>query len=466
MRSPLPFSIAVGLGIALGAGQARAEGGPSGSLVFPSLVERQAFDAGNPLARYAALLDLESRYLADPALRGTYLEVRGRLEASLGDPWAGPRTQAALRRAGHQRPMPDSAPFDACHAEGAVEAIAAAAERGGHRVVMVGEESLLPQTRCLLEPLLVRLKAQGFRYLAADAFAPSIATETAGGFPTSGAGPALHDPVFAQAVRVALRLGYTLVPYDRDDPNRRGLGPVADANLRAEIQAENLQARVLDADPSAKVLVWATRAHVAERPGRLGPQGAIRMMACCFKERTGIDPLTVYAARYVEGASRDREDPLYRYAIGKGLVRRPTAFVGPDGRTWSATEDVDLEVFFPRVELIRGRADWLAGDLGRIAVDLPPTLASAGPDRLRLVQAFAEGEPDRAVPVDQFLAVPGAELPALMLPAGSYRVRVIDRSGEGLAACPLTVGAGPGLPAPALAAPGLPGANSGEAGGL
>jgi len=74
-------------------------------------------------------------------------------------------------------------------------------------------------------------------------------------------------------------LGFTLVAYESSDPEKdREVG-----------QAENLFNKTFAKDPTAKVLVLAGMDHILETPA---PNGK-KWMAALFKERYGIDPLTI-----------------------------------------------------------------------------------------------------------------------------------------------------------------------------
>jgi hypothetical protein len=91
----------------------------------------------------------------------------------------------------------------------------------------------------------------------------------------------------------------------------------------------------------------------------------------------------------------------------------------------------DVYVFWPRITVVDGRADWLAKTLGRKATPVPEALR--GGSGLQLAQAFLEGEPETAVPVDQIMVnhagTGAAPWPVLTLPAGVFWIRVIDAKG-------------------------------------
>src|SRR5207247_2518052 len=57
-------------------------------LVPPILLKKEALQAGNPLATYAAMLDLEHQYLKSKVFADFYREIRFNLEEFLGFPLA------------------------------------------------------------------------------------------------------------------------------------------------------------------------------------------------------------------------------------------------------------------------------------------------------------------------------------------------------------------------------------------
>src|SRR5258706_5210951 len=68
-------------------------GRPSGNrfsqeaaLVFPGALKKEALEAGNPLATYAAMLDLEPQYRKSKIFGGIYPEIRFNFEEFLGFP--------------------------------------------------------------------------------------------------------------------------------------------------------------------------------------------------------------------------------------------------------------------------------------------------------------------------------------------------------------------------------------------
>jgi hypothetical protein len=407
-------ALTLGLCAAASAARAKTRGLQGQALVFPALLKKEQQEAGNPLAAYAEMLRLEPQYLTSKVFARVYPEVRATYEEFMGEPLAGVRAMSLPTLRGRIATSERAIPAR-YKPEDAVAVVAREARKT--RLVIYGEEHHLPQTRSLYEALLRALRREGYRYLAAETFEDEVMSP---GFryATYGTGVYTKDPVYASAVRTALKLGYELVAYEA-----RGDFPAGDQNYRDRTQAENLKARVFDRDPGAKVFVIAGRAHAAESTASDG----WTPMASVLKRLTGIDPLTLYSPAMTERLTREEEDPRYVDATSRGLVRRPTIFADGAGGLLGSAGSFDAYVFFPRTRLVGGRPDWMAREMGRRRVSVPPALR--GGRGLRLVQVYEEGEPASAVPVDQVLIKEGDGDKALMLPKGRFWLRTIEEDG-------------------------------------
>ena len=230
------------------------------TLVFPGLLKKEALQAGNPLATYAAMLDLEEQYRQSKIFAGIYPEIRFNFEEFLGFPLAGVK---AMSLPMFRRTMPNVETIpESYRPESALQVIER--EARNTRIVVWGEEHHLPQTRSLYEPLLRSLWRQGYRYLAAEAFEDKVMRPDFKS-PDYESGYYLLDPIFASAVRVAIDMGYKLVAYDTKER-----GPSGDASFRDRTQAENIKARIFDLDPYAKVLIWLGEGMLLKRPHKMG----------------------------------------------------------------------------------------------------------------------------------------------------------------------------------------------------
>jgi hypothetical protein len=381
------------------------------------LLKKEALQAGNPLATYAAMLDLEPQYLKSKVFADFYREIRFNLEEFMGFPLAGVQAMSlpTYRRKtpGVERPLPEF-----YRAESAISVIEREARKT--RLVIWGEEHHLPQTRSLYEALLRALWQQGYRYLAAETFDDQLMNAEFK-YPDYQSGFYLLDPIFASAIRTARSLGYKLIAYETQER-----GPAGDGSFRDRKQAENIKARIFDHDPQAKVFIIAGRGHASEETASDG----WTPMASVLKRLTGINPLTLYAPRMSQRLTPDEEDPFYRFATSHGLVKEPTIFVNrSEGRLLGADHgDFDAYIFWPRIELKDGRPDWMIKELRRKPVKIPRQLLNG--NGMRLVQVFKEGEPASAIPIDQIIINDQSDRKVLVLPRGKFWLRAIDRDSK------------------------------------
>jgi hypothetical protein len=296
----------------------------------------------------------------------------------------------------------------------AIEAIAKAAV--SRQVVMINEAHHVPQHRAFTIQLLAALREKGFTYFAAETLHPD-ADLAKRGYPTRATGAYIEEPLYGDIVRTALRLGYKVIPYEHEE---YVLGESME--VRERDQTRNLFERILQKDPKAKVLIHAGYGHISESDG---PR---RTMASYFKEKTGIDPLTINQYWTTEHGAPEFEEPLYRQVTERGLIKRPVVFRNAAGDFWSRSRTFDVTLFHPRSEYKHGRPTWLR--MGGLRMPLLLKDGICGPAPRCLVQARPAKEGADAIPIDQILVEKGKEAPALMVPAGEIVIRVEDARGK------------------------------------
>ena len=304
--------------------------------------------------------------------------------------------------------MAEAEPLDA------LEVLPAMTE--GVPIVMINEAHHVPQHRAFSIQLLRALRPLGFTHFAAETLFEGDTELNERGYPTKATGAYIAEPLYADLVRIALELGYVVVPYEaaHGAPDRE-LG-----------QATNLITRILDEEPDARVLVHAGYAHIEET----GVIAGARTMCEQLKEITGIDPLTIDQTAMSEHSAPEREHPVYRHVTEYPLPA-PTVFVEPDGRAWSLDpEKWDVSLFHPRTVYERGRPTWLAmGELRRPFALPPEPFESLENGKHYLVRARAADEPAEAIPLDRIEVVGGRPVPALYLPAGEFVLEIEDADG-------------------------------------
>ncbi|MEO1085342.1 MAG: hypothetical protein AAFY88_13975, partial [Acidobacteriota bacterium] len=297
----------------------------------------------------------------------------------------------------------------------------------GRRAVMINEAHHIPQHRALTRRLLPALREIGFTHFASETLSPHLEHLGEKRYPTSATGLYTDEPLYADLVREAIALGFTVVPYEAvgDEEHK-------DRELS---QAQKLKKEVIDASPEARVLVHLGYAHNRESAVAFRGQPS---MAYHFQEITGLDPLTVDQVILTERSTRDLEYPLYEELCGDVTGPGGVAFRNPEGELWSLPNtDRDITVCSPRSVELEGRPTWLAlGGLRRF-VPLDESLCEGL--EVCVVEARVEGEGPDAIPIDRVLVRAGEPVKALALPTGSFKILVQAEDGTAVRAAQLVV---------------------------
>ena len=399
-----------------------ATAGLFGAALAPAWARASPGDADMAMAISAR--SRSGRYLAawprmvanpDPVLRDTLQQWA----ALLGD------ETTALAGAGRPRPAPD---LTDARAEDALAVIVRAAK--GRRVVMLNEAHVASRHRAFLARVARALRDEGFTHLAAETFSnpgvqllrlpfPPVETLLPGAALNPGHGFYINDPVYAEAVREALALGYRLVAYEqRPDQIVPTETLQAGTPRREQAQAENLAA-ALKQSPKGRFLVHVGYGHLSKTPiDGVGP-----MMAGRLKALTGIDPLSIGQDSTGSFAPHATDSAASQAVLAKFQPKDSIAVFDATGRAlYARRSGCDLTIFHPPMPDVEGRAGWLAAAEGRrrVAVRLP----RPAPGGYVLAQAVPAADPDPAIPADQYLLAEGAREAIFHLRPGRYRVRL------------------------------------------
>ena len=299
------------------------------------------------------------------------------------------------------------------------------------RVVILNEAHNISGHRAFAARVARGLRPLGYDWFAAETFtppqgepAPSIGLYREGMPFISGFGYYTIDPVYAETVRDAARLGYRFSDYEWTPAQRSPDDATAEVQIatREEAQADNLIANVLGPNPDARVFVYVGYSHAMEKPGRGGTWFAARL-----KDKTGIDPLTIEQSGNWPALDPANDAPHVAAVLERFAPDRPIVVSSSGVTIANATYagQMDLSVFHPRREPVSGRPGWLAADPARhpFTVEVPAFEGAA------LLQAIRTGEGPAGVPADQILLRPGQARATFFLYPGSYYVRMERESG-------------------------------------
>ena len=215
-----------------------------------------------------------------------------------------------------------------------------------YRVVFLNEAHNIAMTRTLTVRLLKPLREEGFTVFAVETLYPTdIAALNKRGYPVATSGFYTREPIYAEMVRTALKLGYKVVAYEAD-ANHAG-------NAREAQQAANLS-KILKDDPNAKLVVNAGYAHIQKTGKFLGAQS----MAEHFVKDSGIEPLSVEQTVLIPHQDRAMDHPDYAALVAAAQPREPIVFIDKDAKPWSLRPGYDVSVIFPEQQFALGRPTW------------------------------------------------------------------------------------------------------------
>ena len=275
----------------------------------------------------------------------------------------------------------------------ALEAVATLAQ--GRKAIFFNEAHNVPITRTLTLELLPRLRAEGFTYYAAETLYESdVAALQKRGYPIPGSGFYTMEPIAAEIVRSAIKLGFKIVAYESEQPGN--------GDVREYAQAKNLYERTFKIDPAARVIVNAGYAHIQENGRYLGGSS----MAQHFRKLSGIDPLTIEQTMLIDHPPGTENHPYYRAVMAALHPAAPIVFEDKDGKPWTLKPKAyDVSVFFPPDQLRDGRPTWL--ELGGLRKSYFVSGSPCHNDYPCLIEARYANEGEDAIPADRLVLDPG-----------------------------------------------------------
>lgn len=351
-------------------------------------IMKRAQDRKDLLAQYQVL---RHAYASDgkPAFRAIFGQYLSWYQSFIGD-----YQDAELGFSIEQKALADDAPSPLAqpgwHAVPALDYIPQLAKN--YRAVFLNEAHNIALTRTLTVRLLKPLREEGFNVFAVETLYPAdIDALNKRGYPIATSGFYTREPIYAEMVRTALKLGYKVMAYEAD-ANHTG-------NAREAQQAENLW-KILKADPNAKIVVNAGYAHIQKTGQFLGAES----MAEHFMKDSGITPLSIEQTILIPHQNRSMDHPDYDPIVQALHPAQPIVFINKDGKPWSLRPGYDASVIFPEEHFVYGRPTWLELWGARV-----PFTVSGNVCRRQypcMVAARYADEGDDAIPADRMVLDP------------------------------------------------------------
>ena len=258
------------------------------------------------------------------------------------------------------------------------------------QIVLLNEAHNVAMTRSLTVPLLSRLYAEGFRYFAAETLVQTDTKLATRGYPTDNSGFYTEEPVYAEMIRTALKLGFKVVAYEATSSS-------SSTDAREAEQARHLYENVFAHDPHARLVINAGYEHIVTSGGYLNGSS----MAEHLRKLTGAPMLSVEQTVMYPHPFGKSDHPYYAQVMEKLHPESPIVFVDAKGKPWSLRPTNDVTVFFPPEKLDHGRPTWLRlGGLRRAHLVSAYHCQDHYPC---LIEARYTNEGEDAIPADRVL---------------------------------------------------------------
>lgn len=403
-------------------------------------IMREANKHKGLLARYQAM-----RYAyttnKDPAFRLIFGQYLSWYQTFVGN-YPDAEASFSIKQVAQEDDHPSPLGATGYTARPALSAIAELAK--GRQLVFLNEAHNVPLTRTLTVQLLPKLRAEGFNYFAVETLYQTDKALAARGYPTADSGFYTAEPISAEMVRTALKLGFHVLGYEALSD--------ATGDAREAEQAGNIYRDVFQRDRHARLVVEAGYAHIQQSGAFLGGQS----MAEHLHQLSGIDGLAVEQTMLIPHPENDDDHPLYAAIVQQLQPSEPIVFQNAAGKPWTLRDGYSVSVIFPQQQLRRGRPTWLSlGGLRQPYVVNGDRCAEHFPC---LVEARYADEGDDAIPADRLVLDPlpatatlndrirqgqGAPSGELYLRPGKYRLSLSDAGAHTLFRQDINVSAPP-----------------------
>jgi len=209
-----------------------------------------------------------------------------------------------------------------------------------NQILIFNEAHHNPRNRVFVTSLLADLKNEGYTYFAAEAFMNDTAFLKDKHPDISPNSYYTCEPQFGNLVREAVKLGYSLYPYEYMGTTK---------GFREMGEAKNIEL-LLKKDPHARIIIYCGYDHAKED----SVKGWGKAMAGRLKDITGIDPYTIDQIVLSEKYDSAWDNPYFK------MVRSDKYSI-PEDKTGDAfnNHSMDALLYSPRTKYIYNRPGWI-----------------------------------------------------------------------------------------------------------
>lgn len=274
------------------------------------------------------------------------------------------------------------------------------------QIVIINEAHHNASHRNFVSSLLQGLYDRGYRYLGIETLAnDSLNSEK---FATLSSGYYSKEPEFGNFIYNALKIGFTLFPYEAEGNNKeREIG-----------EAQNIF-NFMQKNKDGKYLIYCGYQHAYEGIHKSWE----KTMAGRLSDLTGINPFTIDQTQFSEKSNLKYNEPLLR------LVRNtvPVVLKGENQEIYNGEDKdlyTDIKIIHPVTRYSKGRPDWMLNK-NRKFYKIPVSKVSSYP---ALVLAYRKGEFEKeGIPADIIELNTSKDNLFLILDKGIYDIVIKDK---------------------------------------
>jgi hypothetical protein len=288
-----------------------------------------------------------------------------------------------------------------------------------NQIIIINEAHNNSSHRVFTKNLLQNLYDNGYKNLGLEALSNGKKMDSLLNkrkYPVQKSGYYIKDPQFGNLVRTALKIGYTVFPYERTSD--------VSGKEREIEQARNIK-KIIDQKPDEKLIIHCGFDHVLE--GNHKSWG--KAMAGRLYEFTGINPLTINQTKNSERSNPKLNNPLLK-ALN---LNEPSVLLNKNGKPLKYIRReafTDIAVLHPITKYLNGRPNWLFDSRKKdVKIDLKDINISFPVMAL----AYLKNEDiNKAVPTDIIEIQDKNNVGHLALKNGNYNIVINNKLGKSL----------------------------------
>lgn len=205
------------------------------------------------------------------------------------------------------------------------------------RAVLFNENHNRTHTRYYLLELLAQLKEMGFTTLALEDLRESNQSLVKREYPILSSGFYIKEPVFAELVREAIRLGFKLLPYEQEGATHRG-----------EASGQYLS-RYLNQNSTERLIILGGYGFLY----KTNKHNYDKTVAQVLQNNFGNSIVSLDCISFTEMFDPEKESELYRYSSDSIKIDKPSVLRIREELIFPYFVDsnmVDASIFFPRTK--------------------------------------------------------------------------------------------------------------------